>query len=137
MARILGNPVPTAGEVRIARTRSEPVLRLLRWGAYFGLGLGIAGLSVRSLRAAPGSTEGRPAFAVRMAEQGETALSELRSKPAVNLVATEAGRVRADLASKVEVVVDEAHDSVEEIYGRSYEWLGGLRRKLTPSRPRR
>ncbi|HTK61358.1 MAG TPA: hypothetical protein VL595_03245 [Pseudonocardia sp.] len=137
MAKILGNPIPTAGEVRIARTRREPAMRFLRWGVYFGLGLGVAGLGVRSLRTAPGSSGERPAFAVRMAEQGETALEELRSKPAVNRITAEAGRVRADLASKVEVAVDEAHDSVEEIYGRSYEWLGGLRRKLTPSRPRR
>jgi hypothetical protein len=139
VARILGNPVPTAGEVRIARSRSEPAARFLRWGAYFGLGLGLAGLSVRSLRRSPGpagDAGSRPALAARIAEQGEAALSELRSNPAVNRVTAEAGRVGADLASKVETAVDEAHDSVEEIYGRSYEWLGDLRRKLTPSRSR-
>jgi hypothetical protein len=140
VANILGNPVPTAGEVRIARTRSEPALRFLRWGAYFGLGLGLAGLSLRSLRSAPGAGEergGRPAFAIRMVEQGETALDDLRAKPAVNRVTIEAGKIRDDLASKVEVAVDEAHDSVEEIYGRSYAWLGDLRRRFSPARSRR
>lgn len=140
MAKILRNPVPTAGEVRIARTRSEPALRFLRWGAYFGLGLGLAGLSLRSLRSAPGAGVdggGRPAFAIRMVEQGETALDDLRAKPAVNRVTLEAGKIRDDLASKVEVAADEVHDSVEEIYGRSYAWLGDLRRKLSPARSRR
>jgi hypothetical protein len=31
--------------------------------------------------------------------------------------------------------VDEAHDVVEEIYGRSYAWLADLRRKLPTGRP--
>ena len=139
MASILGNPVPTAGEVRIARSRGEPVLRYVRWGAYFGLGLGLAGLSLRTMRAAPGPREergARPVFAVRMAEQGEMAIDGLRSKPAVNRVTTEAAKVRDDLASKIEGAVDEAHDSVEEIYGRSYAWLGDLRRRLSPARSR-
>lgn len=140
MAKIVLNPVPTAGEVRIAWARGEPALRYLRWGAYFGLGVGLAGLSLRSLRAASEGNErhgdrvGRGAFAARMAEQGEIALQELRSRPAVSRVTAEAGRVKDGLASKVELAVDEAHDSVEEIYGRSYVWLGDLRRKLSPAR---
>jgi hypothetical protein len=140
VAKVVLNPVPTAGEVRIAWSRSEPVLRYLRWGAYFGFGLGLAGLSLRSLRAASEGNDGpvgTGAFAARMAEQGEMALGELRSRPAVNRVTAEAGRVKDDLASKVEVAVDEAHDSVEEIYGRSYAWLHHLRRKLSPARSRR
>jgi hypothetical protein len=136
VAKILRNPVPTAGDVRIARSRSEPALRYLRWGAYFGLGLGLAGLSVRSLRASA-ERGGRASFAARMAQQGEMAVDELRSRPGVSRVTAEAGKVRDDLASKVEVAVDEAHDSVEEIYGRSYAWLGDLRRKLSPARSRR
>jgi len=72
-----------------------------------------------------------------MVEQGEKALEDLRARPAVNRVTIEAGRIRDDLASKVELAADEAHDSVEEIYGRSYAWLGDLRRKLSPARPRR
>ena len=132
MANILRNPVPTAGEVRMARSRSEPVLRYLRWGAYFGLGMGLAGLSIRSLRNASQGPGDLPAFAVRMAAQGETALDGLRSNPTVNRVTSEAAKVREGLASKVEVAADEAHDSVEEIYGRSYAWLGDLRRKLAP-----
>lgn len=140
MARILRNPVPTAGEVRIARSRTEPALRYLRWGVYFGLGMGLAGLSLRTLRGAPSSDasgEGPgdgSTFAIRMAEQGETALGELRSNPTVNRVTAEAARVRDDLTSKVELAADEAHDSVEEFYGRSYAWLGDLRRKLTSAR---
>jgi len=124
----------------MARSRSEPVLRYLRWGAYFGLGMGLAGMSLRSLRGAPRDGDGsgeRPAFVVRMAGQGETALDELRSNPAVNRVTERAARVRTDLASKVELAADETHDSVEEIYGRSYAWLSDLRRKLSPVRSRR
>ena len=132
MANILRNPVPTAGEVRMARSRGEPVLRYLRWAAYVGLGMGLAGLSVRTLRSVSDEPHDGPAFAVRMAEQGETALGELRAHPTVNRVTSEAAKVKDDLAAKVEVAVDEAHDSVEELYGRSYAWLGDLRRKLSP-----
>ena len=137
MAKIVLNPVPTAGEVRMAWARSEPAMRYLRWGAYFGLGLGLAGLGLRSLRATPAQPDergDRSAFAARMAAQGEMALGGLRARPAVRRVTSEAGKVGHELASKVEVAVDEAHDSVEEMYGRSYAWLGGLRRKLSPSR---
>jgi len=134
---ILRNPVPTAGEVRIARSRSEPVLSYLRWVAYFGLGVGLAGVSIRSLRSAhprSGAPEDRSAFPARMAEHGETALDGMRSNPAVNRVTTKASTVRDDLATKVEGAVDEAHDVVEEIYGRSYAWLADLRRKLPTGR---
>jgi hypothetical protein len=69
-----------------------------------------------------------------MAERGESAVNELRSRPAVDRLTAEADRLRGELASKVEVAADEAHDSVEEIFGRSYAWLGGLRRRLSPAR---
>lgn len=138
MAQILRNPIPTAGDVRVARSRSEPALRYLRWVAYFGLGLGLAGLSLRSRRGpvrgenepGDGQHDAWPTFAVRMVEQGETAIGGLRSRPGVSRVASEAGKVWDDVTSTVEMTVDEAHDSLEEIYGRSYAWLGGLRRRL-------
>ena len=88
MAKIVLNPVPTAGQVRMAWARGEPALRYLRWGVYFGLGVGLAGVGLRSLRPTPVQAEerdDRSAFASRMAAQGETVLGELRSRPGMKI----------------------------------------------------
>lgn len=108
--------IPTAGELRIARARAARVLgppgARLRTGLFFGLGvvdltLRLAGSLIRAERRER---------AVRLATQaGERRLARLSGQPRVRAALDEMNRtVTVDL----EEALDEAHDTVEELFGR-------------------
>jgi hypothetical protein len=137
------NPVPTAAEVRSSWSRSKqtvrPVFRLLRAGAYLGFGLGLA-LGLRALRdLSDGGDQpsGSASSATALAERGERTARDILAVPAVSRTTGKAQEVSGVLASRGGRVLDEAHDSVEEAYGRFYLGLDRLRRALLPAWLRR
>jgi hypothetical protein len=137
------NPVPTAGQVRSSWSRSkqtvQPVLRFLRAGAYLGFGLGLA-LGLRAPRDLSGGGDqpsGSATSTVGLAERGERTAREILAVPAVSRATGKAHEVSGVLASRAGRVVDEAHDCVEEAYGRFYLGLDWLLRVLFPEKLRR
>jgi hypothetical protein len=128
------NPVPTAGELRIAWSRAQrvvqPALPYLRRGAYFGLGLGLAGLALGTLREPPGGEDDerraqRPVTDL-VAQQGEDALQSLRATPAAVRATDTFNERRRTLADRTERAADETHDTIEETYGRLDQLLYDL-----------
>jgi hypothetical protein len=137
------NPFPTAGQVRYAWSRNQqtvrPVFRVLRAGVYIGCGLGL-GLGLRALRRLPDGGDrpsGSTSSAAGLAERGERVARDILAVPAVSGTASKAYEVGGVLASRAGWVVDEAHDSVEEAYGRFYLVLDQLRRAVLPAWLRR
>jgi hypothetical protein len=140
------NPIPTSGEIRIARSRFSralgPVWGYLRIGALAGLGLGLAALGLRSVRTErPLALESGPADrgdaergrAMRgLAERGAAVARAIGSQSAVRRATDHVSGVAGGLSSRAEVAVDEAHDLVEEAYGRLSLRLRHVRRSLTP-----
>jgi hypothetical protein len=128
------NPIPTAGELRIAWSRAQrtiqPALPYLRRGAYFGLGLGLAGLALGTLRDPPGTEDDerraqRPVTAL-VARQGEEAIESLRATPAAVRATDRLNARRRSLADRTERAADETHDTIEETYGRLDQLLYDL-----------
>jgi hypothetical protein len=102
-------------------------------GAY--LGFGLAGLGLRALGQArdrddqpPGSASSRAA----LAQRGQWLAEEILAVPAVSRAADMAYEFRRLVTSRAGWAVDEAHDSVEEAYGRFYLGLDRLKRAITP-----
>jgi len=129
------NPVPTAGELRIAWSRVhqtvQPALPYLRRGAYLGLGLGLAGLALGTLRHPPGAQHDerptqRPVTDL-VAQQGEDALQSLRATPTAVRAADRFNERRRSLADRTERAADETHDTIEETYGRLDQLLYDVR----------
>lgn len=140
----LHNPVPTAGELRSAWSSNKrllaPVLKVLRASVYFGIGIGLAGLSSRIFRGdaerAPlALTSGSPAAA--LTETGERTAQEILALPAVSRRADQAQEVSGVLVSRASRAVDEAHDTVEEAFGRVYFGLDRLWLAVLPPVVRR
>jgi len=107
--------IPTAGELRIARAHAGrvlgPSLVRLRTGLLFGLGSADLALRLADCLICPESRE----RAVRRAtDAGERRLARLSGQPSVRAVLDEVNRtVTVDL----EEALDEAHDTVEELFG--------------------
>jgi hypothetical protein len=128
------NSVPTAGEVRVARSRADvvarPVLRRLRHGLLFGLGVAdvVLSASTAGIHRAPldpdeaGSHRDRPTgvtrAAVTLTRRGARRYARVRSVPAVQRVVADLARARRNAASETGQVLDAAHDSVEENLAR-------------------
>jgi hypothetical protein len=109
----------------------QPVLQLLRAGVYVGFGLAL-GLGLRALR-----DRGDPLWGSALAERGERAVREILAAPAVSRTTERAYEVTGVLASRAGRVVDEAHDTVEEAYGRFHLARNRLRRAALPAWLRR
>lgn len=135
---ILRNPVPTAGQVRSSWSRSKPaarpVLRLLRAGVYIGFGLALS-LGLRALRG--GGSPSGSAASTALTERGERTARDILAVPVVNRAAGRAAEITGDLVALAGSVVDEAHDTVEEAYGRFYLGLDRAERALLPGWLRR
>jgi hypothetical protein len=117
----------------------QPAFRLLRAGVYMGFGLGLA-LGLRTLRdLSDGGDQpsGSASSATALAECGERTARDILAVPAVSRTTGKALEVSGVLASRAGRVVDEAHDSVEEAYGRFYLGLDWLLRALVPEGLRR
>ncbi|HEY2205468.1 MAG TPA: hypothetical protein VGH99_13435 [Pseudonocardia sp.] len=145
-----GNSVPTAGEIRMARSRVraalDPPLHLLRTGALFGVGvLDLATDTPRWLRERVADRSwadaaGRAAGQARLAgaaltRRGERAVDRQRFTPAVRRALDD---LRSSTTWDAERAFDEAHDTVEELLARAErgprtaaEHATGLVRQLT------
>lgn len=107
--------IPTGGELRIARAHAErvlgPSLVRLRPGLFFGLGVADLTLRLAGCLIRP---EGRERAVRRVIEVGERRFARLSGQPRVRAVLDEVNRtVTVDL----EEALDEAHDTVEELFG--------------------
>jgi hypothetical protein len=136
------NPVPTAGDVRDAWSRTfqalQPVLPYLRGGVYFGLGLGVVAMTLRGFRGIR-DDQGRSlhVHGSTVTEQGEHVVRTLRANPAITQVAARFTQASSTLAAKAQSGADEAHDTVEEIYGRFDHLTSTLLHAATRMRVRR
>jgi hypothetical protein len=70
-------------------------------------------------------------------ERGERVARDILAVPAVNRAAGRAAEVTGDLVVLAETVVDEAHDTVEEAYGRFYLLLDRVKHAVLPGWLRR
>jgi hypothetical protein len=70
---------------------------------------------------------GSVSSAAALTELGERTAREILAVPAVSRTAGRAHQVGGVLISRAGRVVDEAHDTVEEAYGRLYQGLDRLR----------
>lgn len=99
---ILLNPIPTTGEMRDSWKRGmhtvEPAVSLLRAGMYQSLGWGVT-----------------------------RAARDLLAVPSISRVTDRAQQTGGVLASRAGRIVDDAHDSIEEAYGRGYLGVNWLR----------
>jgi hypothetical protein len=135
------NPVPTTGQVRSTWSRNkgsvQPAVRFLRVGVYVALGLGLTGLGLRRLADLPDGGDEPSGSNSALAERGERAARDVLVVPAVSRTTERASEVSAVVVSRAGRVVDEAHDSVEEAYGRFYLGLARLGRAVLPAWLRR